>query len=149
MMQDMHTSKQTICCNSKIIKNISAISVLRPRLLRNSEKCPKFIMLLLCTSQLLSSNSASVFKRQEFFSSLPCPEQHWTYSQPPIQWVPRPLSPETKQPKHKADQSDTPSAEIKNVCSITSTSPCTFIISFHNVMLKVYFKLIQKEDTCP
>jgi len=43
-------------------------------------------------------------------------------TQPPIQWVPASLSPGIKRPKREADQSPSPSAEVKNAWSCTSTS---------------------------
>jgi hypothetical protein len=42
------------------------------------------------------------------------PDQLWGPTQPPIQWVPGPLSPGIKRPGREADHSPPSSAEIKN-----------------------------------
>jgi hypothetical protein len=44
-------------------------------------------------------------------------------TQPPIQWVPGPLSPRVKRPVREADNSHSSSAEVKNVWSYTSIPP--------------------------
>jgi hypothetical protein len=52
-------------------------------------------------------------------------------TEPPIQWVPGPLSLEVKRPGREADNSPPSSAEVKNAWSYTSTPP----IRLHGVLL--------------
>jgi hypothetical protein len=48
-------------------------------------------------------------------------------TQPPIQWVPRALSPEIKRPGREADYSATANAEVKKTWIYTSTPPYAFM----------------------
>jgi hypothetical protein len=48
-------------------------------------------------------------------------------TQPPIQWVPGPLSPRVKQPGREADHSPPTSAEVKKMWIYTFTSPYAFM----------------------
>jgi len=52
-------------------------------------------------------------------------------TQPPIQWVPGPISLRIKRPGNEADHSSPPSAEDRNAWSYTSTPP----IRIHGVGL--------------
>jgi hypothetical protein len=47
--------------------------------------------------------------------------------QPPIQWVPRALSPGLKRPEREADHSTPASAEVKKMWIYTSTPPYAFM----------------------
>jgi hypothetical protein len=53
-------------------------------------------------------------------------------TQPTIQWVPKALSPEVKQPGREADHSPISSAEVKNAWSFVSIHP----VRLHGVMLR-------------
>jgi hypothetical protein len=48
-------------------------------------------------------------------------------TQPPIQWVPRALSPGVKRPGHEAEHSPPTSAEVKKTWIYTSTPPYAFM----------------------
>jgi hypothetical protein len=48
-------------------------------------------------------------------------------TQPPIQWVPGPLSPGVKRPGREADHSPPTSAEVKKMWIYTSTTAYAFI----------------------
>jgi hypothetical protein len=48
-------------------------------------------------------------------------------TQPPIQWVPEPLSPGVKWPVHETDHSPPASAEVKNTWVNISTPPYVFM----------------------
>jgi hypothetical protein len=49
------------------------------------------------------------------------------YTQPPIQWVQRALSPGVKRQGRKADHSPLANAEVKKMCIYTSTLPYAFM----------------------
>jgi hypothetical protein len=48
-------------------------------------------------------------------------------TQPPVQWVPRALSPGLKRPEREADNSPPSSAEVKNAWRCTSAHPHVFM----------------------
>jgi hypothetical protein len=48
-------------------------------------------------------------------------------TQPPIQWVPADLFPGVERPGRESEDSSLFSAEVKNACSHTSTSPYVFM----------------------
>jgi len=49
-------------------------------------------------------------------------------TQPPVQWVPRALSPGLKRPERESGHSPPYSAKLKNVQGCTSTSPCLHVM---------------------
>jgi len=61
------------------------------------------------------------------FSSAPCVQTGSELTQPPIQWIPQICSVAVKWPGREADHSPPSSAEVKNVCSYTSTPHYVFM----------------------
>jgi hypothetical protein len=49
-------------------------------------------------------------------------------TQPPLQWVPRTLSPGVRRLGREADHSPSTNAEVKKICIYTSTPPCAFMV---------------------
>jgi hypothetical protein len=61
----------------------------------------------------------------EYFHFSTSPRPALVSTQPPIQWVPGPLSPGVKRPAREADHSPPTNAEVKKMWIYTSTPPYT------------------------